>query len=201
MKNYFILFVSLFLILSCNKQDSTVLPDNQKSLTCLSSDNNFKNLVKEVTNFNERVALNDKRENKLILDEFDNNRLKNAEDAIAENFQVDVNKQLELANYIIASYDVNKYSESELNSIILKAMSEVDQQSIQSRVEDRDRCYRRYRNRIIEIGAIVVGGHIACGAADLTVVLGGFCHGAVIAGQIAASDNAYLDYQDCLEKQ
>lgn len=62
----------------------------------------------------------------------------------------------------------------------------------------KNNCWRRYRNEIAINTAAAIAGHIACGTADITVVLGIICHAAVTTLQLAANDNALMDYQDCM---
>lgn len=58
-------------------------------------------------------------------------------------------------------------------------------------------CARRYRNCKIIANSAAVVAHLGCGFADLTVVAGLICHGAVLTGLYAALDNCRMDYEDC----
>ena len=63
-----------------------------------------------------------------------------------------------------------------------------------------DNCARRYNNCVVIVTATAILGHVACIPADVTILGGILCHGAVVAAQYAMLDNCQLDYQDCVAK-
>ncbi len=58
-------------------------------------------------------------------------------------------------------------------------------------------CARKYRNCMLIAFATAIGGHVACGGADLTIIGGIICHGAVVTLQYAMQDNCGADFEDC----
>jgi hypothetical protein len=90
-------------------------------------------------------------------------------------------------------YNFKSYSENELLIILNTEVTEVLQST--SKI---NRCRDKYVNSLGINLCAAIAGHVACGAADITVFLGILCHGAVLTGQHLANQNAYLDYLDCM---
>lgn len=56
----------------------------------------------------------------------------------------------------------------------------------------------RYNNCVTGAAAVAVLEHIACGAADLTIILGIICHSAVVTLHMAANNSCSYGYEDCM---
>ena len=60
-----------------------------------------------------------------------------------------------------------------------------------------DDCNRERGNCIGSVAAQAAAAHLACAAADLTIIAGIICHGAAIIYQITAGDNCNIAYRRC----
>lgn len=198
MKKIILSLITGILILNSCQNDNTL--ENQKTQN-LNNDKNFQKLINSNLSFSYKVL---KSNNKNIAKLFESNNIELISKSLnyrkSSELTTDINSQLELINYIIANYDVQNYNEQQLKEIIINEINQIENlNSSISKVDPND-CRRKFRNDMIIITAAAVAGHIACGTADITVVLGGICHYAVIATQAAASDNAALELQNCLKK-
>ncbi len=115
----------------------------------------------------------------------------------ANDFVSFTNKQTLTYKNLSEKYKFKSHSEKELNLILQVEVLEV-LNVIYSKLPEP--CRDVYINDLQINFATAVGAHIACGTADITVVLGIICHGAVAMGHNAANNNAYINYQNCLKK-
>lgn len=186
------------LILSC-QNDESPLESQGFNVEKLNSDKNFQILIAKNLAFNYKVINQSNKNNSELIYNNDIDQLSenlNYENSI--NFTDDLNSQMEIINYILAKYDVKKYNELELKDLIIKEIYQIENLDKNLNFEKADPCRRRFNNNLTIITAASIAGHIACGTVDLTIILGGLCHAAVFASQIAASDNALLDFQNCV---
>lgn len=111
-----------------------------------------------------------------------------------KNYTYFIDKQNSILKSLAVKYKFDSYSNlieilnTEINEVYSKALA------------GGGNCKRRYVNALTINAAAATAGHYACVGLDLTTGPGGLlCHGAVVLGHMAANDNAYLDYQDCLK--
>lgn len=136
--------------------------------------------------------------NKIDIDKFENedneqiNLFYTAFSTNEELYKIFLDKQSDRINRLNKTYGFDKLGEKELTDEINQFLNTLP------RFAGGNNCKRRYRNALAINFAVAVGAHIACGTADITVILGIICHGATAIAHQAANDNAYLDYQDCL---
>jgi hypothetical protein len=93
-------------------------------------------------------------------------------------------------------YNFKSFTKEALQKILELEMTEI--LNFNDEVESKKNCKRVYQNTLMINASVAVGAHIACLSADLTIVLGLICHGAVAVGHAAANDNASMSYQECL---
>lgn len=60
-----------------------------------------------------------------------------------------------------------------------------------------DFCRQKYANCMIIANATAVAAHLACGALDITVILGAACHASAMAAHYAMMDNCRIEYLQC----
>ncbi len=201
MKKIVISLITLSVLISSCQNDESSIENQAYNVEKLNSDKKFQVLVAKNLAFNYKVI---NQRNKNNIDLIYNNNIKQLSENLnydnSINFTNDLNSQLEIVNYIIAKYDVKKYNELELKELIIREINETESSKAYAGGVGGggDSCRRRFNNDLIIIAAASIAGHIACGTVDLTVILGGLCHAAVYASQIAASDNALLDFQSCV---
>lgn len=181
-------------LVSCNNDNN----EKTSSVKNLNNDKKFQSLVEKNFSFNNKII---NAKSKDIISFIESKNLENLSNKLnyksTEDLKTDLNSQFTLINYIIENYDVKKYDEQQLKEIIINEINQLE--NFDTNRADPNDCRRKFRNDIIIITSAAVAGHIACGTVDLTVILGGICHGAVIATQAAASDNAALEFQKCLK--
>lgn len=107
------------------------------------------------------------------------------------------NSQLDLLRKLDNKYNLGKYSQEELKIILVNALEEGLNNKLVSKAGP---CERKLRNDMLIIAAESYAMHMACGLADLTVIAGVICHGAVIVYHAASNDNATIAYEDCINK-
>jgi hypothetical protein len=114
-----------------------------------------------------------------------------------------VKKQNALLIEISKKYEFVNFSDEKLKEILKIEIEEVfnsENNPFYKIDNDLKNCKRRFVNALTINSSVAIGGHYACVSLDLTGPAGLLCHGAVLLGHMAANDNAYLDYQDCLKK-
>lgn len=189
------LIIGALTLNSCQNDNN----DEISKIENLNNDLNFQKLIKNNLSFNYKIINSN---NKNLIKQIEKNDIeqmsKNLNYKNTKDLTNDINSQFELINYIIANYNVQNYNEQELKQLIINEINEIENLKDSSSKADPAGCRRKFRNDLIIITAAAVAGHIACGTVDITVVLGGICHGAVIVTQAAASDNAAMELQNCL---
>lgn len=108
-----------------------------------------------------------------------------------------VMSQNSILNSLEKKYNLSKYPQEELNTILVPLIEEILSTTITTTAEKRN-CKGVYIATLALNASVAYGAHTACLGADVTVVAGILCHGAVFVGQAAANYIAGEDYQDCL---
>lgn len=172
---------------------------NSQNINLLNSDKDFQEYVaselKFTTNTNGEALMQLTTEGS--INETNLSLFYRAFNINANDFVNFTNKQILIYKNISEKYKFKSYSEKELNSILQVEILEVLNSIYAKKPEP---CRDVYINDLQINFATAVGAHIACGTADITVVLGIICHGAVAMGHNAANNNAYINYQNCLKK-
>jgi hypothetical protein len=102
-----------------------------------------------------------------------------------------INQQNAKLRILIPQYNLSSASEQTIGI-------EVGQVLVNYGTMGSSNCGRIYRDALVFNLSMAVMGHVACGAADVTVVLGLLCHAAVLTAQAAANDSALAAYEDCM---
>lgn len=161
----------------------------------LSDDKNFISYIENQLNFNNSIDVK-------IIKSVNVEKLKNEDQNQIDQFlracsmdgegYIDfLNLQNQRLESFTKSFNLTSIDERELMEILTVEIEQVMAAS-------SNNCWRRYRNAIAMNLAGAIAGHIACGTADITVVLGIICHAAVTTFQLAANDDALLDYRECV---
>ena len=162
----------------------------------LNLDENFVNFISNELTFKERANVSMLRE--LLAKPLSQDNIYDFYKTYSTNekeFINFINSQNLILRNLSLKYDFKSYSQDEFLEILNVEVLEV----LSSKVAI-GRCKDRYLNDLSINFSVAVAGHIACGTADITVILGVICHGAVLIGQNAANNNAYLNYLDCIGK-
>lgn len=109
-----------------------------------------------------------------------------------ENYHVTQNDLLKVLSldYDLANPDIN----NDLNVIVF------DYYESTYNSYSSGTCKKRKNNCYASAFAVAVLEHIGCGVADLTIVLGIICHGAVTAIHFSAQNECDYQYIDCLNQ-
>jgi hypothetical protein len=94
-------------------------------------------------------------------------------------------------------YNLASVSIDELSPIVGLVFDQVSPGS--GNQTEGEPCRDRYNNTLVNIAASAVIAHAGCVAADVTIVVGIICHGAVTAWWITENNDAEFAYQDCLK--
>lgn len=136
--------------------------------------NNDKTLTKdELSGFYELFTTNEKEYNTFVI------------------------SQNSMLNSLEKKYYLSKYSQKELNTILEPFIEQILSTTITITTEKRN-CRGVFIAQLALNASVAYGAHMGCLGADVTVVAGILCHGAVCVGQAAANYIAGADYQDCL---
>ncbi|MGY3055486.1 hypothetical protein ACVWYG_003702 [Pedobacter sp. UYEF25] len=109
-------------------------------------------------------------------------------------------------------YQFSKLGQNAVKDIAIKAMNSSNKLSSTTAINKlssvkgsvslaQNDCERQRRNCLVIVASTATAAHIACVAADLTVIIGAICHGAAIAYQLAAGDNCNIDAGGCQNNQ
>jgi len=173
------------------------MPLFSQDINRLSKDANFLSLVRNEDEFIKKAT--DKELLKVIYADkkLNDDELSTFYKVFSTNekdFYEYIKTQNELYNILNTKYNFEKYSKIELQTIFSVQIEEI----YMSTSTSRSNCYRRYLNAIAINASAAALGHTACLSVDWTGIGAAVCHGSVFVAHIAANDNAYLDYKDCL---
>lgn len=101
---------------------------------------------------------------------------------------------------LIKKYNLQAYKQSEITEIAFEALQTNDFSSKSDKgklMVAAKNCERIRVNCLTIVAATAYGAHVACIAADLAVLPGILCHGAVVVYQVAASDNCNAEAENC----
>lgn len=169
-----------------------------QSKSALSKDQMFISYVKSQVEFIEKSnsSLVKKLPNQQMKTEKDLQAFHKAFNTNEKEYKSYLEKQNVRLQYLNEKYNLDSYSKPELTGALEPIIGSIG--GFDDDIYARNNCERRYINDIASITAAAVIGHIACAPSDVTVIVGLICHAAVTVAQIAANDNATLDYQECL---
>ena len=105
-----------------------------------------------------------------------------------------------------ADYDFTNVSANQLKSFVAKAKeqpkSTLRNPKMQVGADPRKAaiCERERTNCLVEVASEAFLLHVACGAADLSVIGGVLCHGAVVTWQAVKGDNCNIAAARCVQQ-
>jgi hypothetical protein len=171
-----------------------------QELSALSKDTTFISYVKDQLEFNKNsnIELVNELASQEEMGEGQLELFYEAFKTNEEDYTSFVKTQQGRLNVLYQVYELESLSAEDLSPYFEDTLTQLGVGQEQSQTMG-DNCGRRYRNTLaINLGTAVVA-HLGCGFADMTVVAGLICHGAVYLVHSAADDNAYLDYLDCIK--
>ncbi|ESU23068.1 hypothetical protein FLJC2902T_32320 [Flavobacterium limnosediminis JC2902] len=115
-------------------------------------------------------------------------------DAYISNLALQANLLEKLEN----RYTLSQYTQEELADLFDAGFTMYKMDTIGTIGMAGTNCGRRLRNCHGLALAVAVGAHIACGPADVTIIIGLMCHSAATGAHYLMLDNCNLDYQDCI---
>lgn len=178
---------------------------NAQDLSLLKDDLNFKNYFENEIKFNSNF---DSKNINLLLEINKDGILKETElqdfyklfSTNEEEFNLYQKNQKENMDALEKKYNLSKYSQKELDEILIPILNNVYSQTYPSLVE-RKNCRARYLAELSLAASVAYGAHMACNAAVFGGPLAFYaCHGAVTVGQTAASYIALDNYYDCIKQ-
>jgi len=210
----FLLFFVSTTYYSCKKSEKIYSP-----LEALKSDARFINVLQQNMSIVERVS---QRKEAIALMNKPNPSISDLEKFSVilgfsnfKEYSEFAKQQNEILLQLKEEYQLTKVDQGTIESIALESMKSVKQaQKMNSiakvssitklngvnntiQIEDANNCERIRRNCLITVAATATAAHVACIAADLTVIVGAVCHGAAIAYQLAAGDNCNANAENC----
>lgn len=202
MKNLlFGLVATLLLVFNVKSQD----------INNLNKDQDFKNYLKNELEFIKKSDPKLVKQIKGITNESDLNKFFTAFNTNRTSYSDHLNKQNQILSTISNRYNFKNFNQKQLIDLLTTQILEIanEDESIilpiplptPDNVVLGTNCKRRYVNALAINASVATVGHAACLSLNLLGPAGWICHGAVALGHLAADDNAYLDYQDCLKNQ
>lgn len=115
------------------------------------------------------------------------------QDEFKENLALQSNRILNLEQ----SYSLSSFSDEQMVSLLDQSYTQLKIPISNLPITSYNNCERSFRNCMLIALSTAVLGHVACGAADVTVILGAICHAAVLTMQYAMQDNCGVEYEEC----
>lgn len=114
-----------------------------------------------------------------------------------DEFKKNLDLQSNRIKNLEQSYSLSSFSDEQIISLLDQGYTQLEIPVSNPVITSYKNCNRPFRNCMLIALSTAVLGHVACGTADVTIVLGALCHAAVLTMQYAMQDNCGAEYEDC----
>lgn len=196
-----LLLVSVTGFYGCKKEDVKAqsvkpidyLKSDHRSITILENNLNLINNIKDLKRAKDIID----ETNPSIVELEELSKLLGFENLL--KYKQYINAENKVLNQLKIEYNLSVYKQGDIIKSLNPKSNLLNASTSETVMLVADNCERIRRNCLIGVAATATAAHLACTAADLTVIGGIVCHAAAIVYQAVAGDNCNAEAENCEE--